>query len=240
MRTLLLLLAFLITPQLHAQIRLTTSTTFADIVIPSDLQGQVGEFVYVKSSVPNVVWQVLDPGLKMVPSTYLKSSDTGIFLSNKVGKYRIIVWEKDSHNPPTFGLITISEGPPNPIDPPPPNPIDPPKPTILSKPRLAVYYESSKLRDYPRPQQLIFSSKNILSYLDTHVTKTNGFPDYRFFDKDIIDFSKVDKIWQDMSARPRRSIPWVVIFDDNNFIYEGELPVTDVQFQTLLQKYMGN
>lgn len=213
------------------------------ITISPDIRGQVGQFIYVKANASNICWHSIDPGLHMVPMSFLKVDDTAIFITMQVGQYRIVAWEKDTRNAPVTAIITVGNDvpvpvPPNPI-PVPPNPVPvPPSPSpTISKLRVAIFYESNDLSKLPRAQQLIFSSKATLTYLDAHCIKVGNTPEYRFFDPSTVNFGKESKVWQDAAARTRKSIPWLILLDDTTVIYEDILPISDTDFLNLLKKY---
>jgi hypothetical protein len=48
-----------------------------------------------------------------------------------------------------------------------------------------------------------------------------------------------DATWQAMLARPRASMPWVVIFGSSAVAFEGPLPADEAGLLTLLKKYGG-
>lgn len=233
---------------ISAQIKLSGQSS--PVVISSEISGQVGDFIYVKAVTDQnkpITWQSLDPGLKMLPIDYLKTDTIGVFVAMQPGQYRIIVWQADTRDHPTFAIITVVNGPqpipvpPNPV-PPSPNPV-PPNPVIVKALRVVIFYETADLVKYPRSQVSIFTSKDILTYLDGHCAKTTAnnitTPDYRIFDKDPAT-TNIAKVWQDIGKRPRQTIPWLVILDNDVPVLETGLPLTIEETLALLKKYGGS
>ena len=240
----LILLPVLAISVLAQSIRLSSHDN--PVVITTDIGGIVGDFIFVKATVDvpkPVSWQTLDSGLKMLPLDYLKTDTIGVFVATKVGQYRIIAWQPDTRDKPTYAIITVTDLipiPPGPTPiPPGPTPPDPnPVPVIAKALRVAVFFESADLLKYPREQVNIFTSKEILTYLDNHCVKSNNLPDYRLFDKDP-PLDKLSTSWQNVAKRPRIMIPWMIILDGEQVLFETALPKSVSDTMTLLRKYGG-
>lgn len=117
-------------------------------------------------------------------------------------------------------------------------PPEPPKPPIPGADfRVMVIYESSQAM--PSAQQVILTSPTVRTYLNSKTVPTpdGGKRGYYITDKDA-DFSNESKIWRDTLARPRMSIPWVVITSSTGG-FEGPLPANIAEFMTLLSKFGG-
>ncbi len=124
--------------------------------------------------------------------------------------------------------------------PPPVPPVPPVPPTPVPVPgalRVLFVNESSDVSKLPAPQQLIFRSDAVRSYLDSHCAKDGKQPAYRIWDKDV-DTTSVDKVWQDAMKLPRASVPWVIIGNGANG-FSGPLPGTIEETMTLLRKFGG-
>jgi hypothetical protein len=148
-------------------------------------------------------------------------------------------------------LITVGGGPPVPPTPPPgPNPPPdptPPGPTPPPPPpnpapipvegfRVLVVYEKGADKNLPVLQRAIIAGKEVADYLSAVCAEeAGGFPAYRFVDQNQ-DLSDDLKLWQDALARPRKSLPWVVISNGKTGI-ECPLPATPTEFIALCKQY---
>lgn len=127
-----------------------------------------------------------------------------------------------------------------PIDPEPkpepkPKPVDPTAPIPISGFRVLIVFETGQA--LPAAQSSILYGKRTRDYLDQHCVKgPNGqTPEYRIYDKDVA-LGNESKLWRDAMARPRTSVPWVLISNGTTG-YEGPLPATADEFIALCDKY---
>lgn len=133
-------------------------------------------------------------------------------------------------------LLEVQDGtkpqpPPKPE--PGPTPADPsPFPADVGGLRVLVVYEQST-PDRPLSNEMgaIIVGTKVRDYLDKACGKTG----YRFYDKDT-PMANESKIFVDAMARPRKSIPWVLIGNGKTG-YEGPLPETEAAFLELVKKY---
>lgn len=132
---------------------------------------------------------------------------------------------------------------PPPVPPEPPKPPTPPAPPPNPAPipvdgfRSLIVYESADLSKLPAGQLAALYSQQVRDYLTSKCTmgpdgKTK---EWRTLDKDVVADSK---LWQDAMARPRKSLPWIVLSDGKTG-FEGPLPATEADLMTLLKKYGG-
>jgi hypothetical protein len=130
--------------------------------------------------------------------------------------------------------------PPGP-EPPGPNPPQPPGPAPIPLPglRVLVIYESADLSKLPPAQTAVLYSKSLRDLLNA---KCAAGPDgktkeWRIYDADV-DTSGDVETWKAAMARPRKSLPWVVI-SNGAAGYEGPLPATVDEMTKLVEKYAG-
>lgn len=118
-----------------------------------------------------------------------------------------------------------------------PPPIPTPVPVVGEGLRVMIVYESNQA--LPSAQQAVLGSKTIRDYLNAKTVPTaDGLKrGWYIADKDT-DFTKESKYWQDALARPRASIPWIII-NNNKTSFEGPLPQNVDDTITLLKKYGG-
>lgn len=131
--------------------------------------------------------------------------------------------------------------PPGPTPPgptPPPDPPAPPAPIASAGFAVLIVYEEKDAEGkMTRAQQAAVWSADMRAWLMGSVVKgpDGKTPECRIWDKDI-DTSRSPKMWQDAMARPRASLPWVVLSTGKTG-YEGPLPATTAEINTLLTKY---
>jgi hypothetical protein len=121
---------------------------------------------------------------------------------------------------------------PNPQPNPSPNPV--PVPGLL---HVLVVYDNGSLAALPAAQAAIIDSMVVRDYLNSHCSKSGATAEYRFFDRSA-DLSKEPADWQTVAARPRSTLPWIVITNGKD-TFEGPLPGTVEDTLTLLKKYGG-
>jgi hypothetical protein len=130
--------------------------------------------------------------------------------------------------------------PPGP-EPPGPNPPQPPGPAPIPLPglRVLVIYESADLSKLPPAQTAVLYSKSLRDLLNAKcaVGPDGKTKEWRIYDADV-DTSGDVETWKAAMARPRRSLPWVVI-SNGAAGYEGPLPATVDEMAKLVEKYAG-
>lgn len=125
---------------------------------------------------------------------------------------------------------------PNPPGPNPPGP-DPGPPIPGAGFRVLIVTETKDLSTLPSAQVQALTAREVRDYLDSHTVKENNQPEYRIFDKDI-DLSKASQVWKDAMARPRSSVPWIVVTNGKTG-YEGPFPPNTAELMKLLKQYGG-
>lgn len=133
--------------------------------------------------------------------------------------------------------ITVGNPQPDPGPSPGPGPTPGPVPIPGQGLRVLIVYESADLPKMPSAQVQMLTAKEVLDYLDAKTAKVNGQPEYRKFDQNA-DVKGESQTWQDAMARPRASVPWIVISNGTTG-YEGALPANKNDLMTLLRKYGG-
>ena len=97
-----------------------------ELKIPPETKGQPGDFVIVRAETAGktVVWYILDPGLKMLPSELFADKKVAVVTSTRPGKYRLLAYTAVADEPsePVLCVVTIGDPPPVP---PPPGPVPP-------------------------------------------------------------------------------------------------------------------
>lgn len=123
-----------------------------------------------------------------------------------------------------------------PPPPPTPTPVDPPAPIAGDGLRVLVVYDDAA--QLPPGQLSQLTDAAIRAYLQQHCAKAaDGSPEFRFFTAKT-DAAKQARNWRDAFARPRSSLPWLVVSNGKTG-YEGPLPADRDATLTLLKKFGG-
>lgn len=136
--------------------------------------------------------------------------------------------------------IRANVAPRPPPKPPEPTPPAPDKPPIAAAGfRVLIVYETGDLPKYPPAQQAVFYSDDVRSYLRTHcaVGLDGKTAEARVFDQNT-PMANESKLWQDAMARPRKSLPWIVVSNGKTGT-EEPLPANVADAMALLRKYGG-
>lgn len=132
------------------------------------------------------------------------------------GKYQAEVICSD----PQIGITTESavleikgKDPPKPVDPvtPTPDPNDDPN-LDTSKLRVLIVEETADRAGLPPGQLAVLTSSKVRRALDALCMKVDGTPEWRIFDDDS-DISAESDVWQEAMAKPRSSLPWLLVSD---------------------------
>ena len=96
---------------------------------------------------------------------------------------------------------------------------------------VLVVYDSSKTNTLEPKQLSALNSNRVPAY----VTSKNG--KFNRFDTKV-EQTNMDPIWKAALARPRASLPWVIVSNaPNKGGIEAPLPNTDEEFLSLVKKY---
>jgi len=115
-------------------------------------------------------------------------------------------------------------------------PVDP-APIPLPGLRVMIV-EESKERDRLLPgQQAAILGKQVRDYLNAKCVKEGMQPAYWIIDKDV-PVDGLEKHWRDVFARPRKSLPWLIVSNGKTG-YEGELPKNLDETMAILKKHGG-
>lgn len=162
----------------------------------------------------------------------------------KEGSYTVSVvsvaadWKRSQHQI----TVHIGKAPqPDPEPGPGPEPEPGPSPIPAKGLHVLMVYESKDLSKLPKEQLHVLYSEQIRSWLNAHCApapdgKTKA---WRIWDKDVQTAGE-DKLWQEAMARPRKSLPWIIVSNpDRGGGYEGPLPANTGEMLDLLQKFGG-
>lgn len=105
--------------------------------------------------------------------------------------------------------------------------------------RVAIIYESADLSRLPKAQLAILSSAQVRDWLSAHCAKgaDGKTPDWVICDQNV-DMTYAADTWKQVLARPRKSLPWIVISTGRKG-FEGPLPADVPATMELLKKYGG-
>ena len=122
----------------------------AELTIPSEVKGGVGEFVAVRGVTPSswVHFVPVDAGLSVFPSELLRDPKSTVVSSARAGRYRLLAYAGDEKSG-THALVTvvIGDAPPEPAPGPGPKPPAPPGPDDALTAELRKLYEADPAAD---------------------------------------------------------------------------------------------
>lgn len=130
--------------------------------------------------------------------------------------------------------------PPIPPEPVPPKPVDPPSPPApipVAGLRVLIVYESADLPKMPPAQAAIIFGQQVRTWLLANcvVGPDGKTREVRMWDKDTATTGE-SKLWQDAFARPRQSVPWLIVSNGKTG-FEGPLPANVDDFLALVKRY---
>jgi hypothetical protein len=161
-----------------------------------------------------------------------------------VGKCELLIIRSDNQEVIRRWLDVDNGGPaPKPPEPPGPKPDPGPGPTPTPGPipraglHVLIVYDAAKENALPKEQQAILFDKDVRDYLNTKCVADPDFkrPAWNIW-QSTVSTASVPKIWQDAFARPRASLPWVLISSSAGG-FEGPLPATKADMKALVEKY---
>lgn len=207
-----------------------------------------------------ILWDVyppedIDPATQKLKSVYEFAAPPGTY------KVRVRAFKPDSESPLEAWRTVVVQPrapppgpapgpgpaptPPGPIPPGPtppgPVPPTPPAPIPVDGGHVLIVYETGQL--HPPAQAAIFTSGVLRDYLDKHTLSTptdgTGGRAYRIWDQHVnLAHPAVAEKWRTAMARPRQSLPWIVVSNGRTG-YEGPLPPDVPQTLALIKKYLG-
>ena len=199
----------------------------------------------------DAVWWILPDvaGITLFPPDLLKDTKAVVLIiaGAPAGKYPVYAYTAlgNKSHAAAKCLIMVGEGPdPKPPDPKPPDPKPPdpkPKPDKAPIPlpglRVLIVFDKAGQIAMPAGQQEIVYGAEMRTYLNA---KCVVGPDGKTKDWWILDKAQnvtaLPKYWQDAFARPRVSVPWLLVSDGKSG-FEGPLPANLADMMTILKKF---
>lgn len=127
---------------------------------------------------------------------------------------------------------------PDDIAPPAPGPTPSPvEPVVAGNLRVMIIEETAERHKLLPDQIAMLTAGEVRNYLVSKTAKVGNTPGYRVLDKDA-DLKFDETYWRELMAKPRQSLPWIVIKNDKAE-YSGPLPKTIPEAMSLLKKYGG-
>ncbi len=208
-------------------------------LVRADVSAKPGELIVIEAKAKGDVTWMYD-ARDFDAKHSLKEGKKLILTTVRPGVYsvQLIAWDERKVEQV---LVTV-EGtvPPLPPDPKPPDPKppDPKPPAPVAALRVLIVYESSALNAMPKAQQAIIANQPFRDFLDSKClpSPSGKRKEWNIWDKDVAT-SGAPKVWQDLMARPRTAIPWLVV-SNGSVLYEGPLPGSVEATQALISKYV--
>lgn len=207
------------------------------IVEPESLKlsGEVGQPIAIRTKTTGkfTEFRPIDKGLYLFPSDLLVDKKATVVSASKVGTYRVLAYSgnADGPGPAVEIVVTIGTPMPGPTPGPTPDPTpDPPPPTPDPSPftepgfRVLFVVEKNDLTQYPPGQFNAMEAKTVKDYLNAKCVKgpDGKTAEWRMYDQHT-PLTNAPKVWQDVMARSRTSLPWVVVGNGKSG-YEGPVP----------------
>lgn len=221
-----------------------------DLKVPAEVKGEVASFVTIVAETEgkSVKFVPLDGGLSVFPQGLLSNPKATVVTSAFPGTYRLLAYTAKDGVPsdPQFTRVIIGQPGPapqpvNPVNPPQPvNPVQPPSPAPIPVEgfRVLLVFDPKAQTSLTAAQNSILFGADVRGYLNSKTAiAANGAREWRLWPVGT-DNSGEAKYWQDVMARPRQSLPWVVI-SNGKAGYEGPLPATVEDMLRLLKTYGG-
>lgn len=161
---------------------------------------------------------------------------------SKEGVYTLYAWtcKGDVLSEVATCVITAGEPTPGPTPDPGPNPGPDPFGSTAGGLKVLVVLETADAGKLPKEQLTALQSQDTLGYLNSHcATDADGKTRcWRIWDKDVNPANEAT-MWQKAFARPRKSLPWVIVSNGRAWT-EQSLPKDKDALLALLKKYGGN
>ena len=212
----------------------------ANISLPAEVKGGVGELIDVQAETAGAVvqWHA-SAGLSWRELCPSSGSKQCVLAAPRPGRYTLLAWTSIDGKPTKAAtcIVVIGTAPPGPVPEPGPQPPTPPAPIPAGFRVLMVNESSAKMT---KEEVAIWDSTAIITYLNQKCTKDGGRPAWRKWDRDI-DPAKDLEVWQKLWAATKpqlTKLPAIVIVND----LKGEVfqfPDTEAAMLDLLKKYGG-
>ncbi len=214
------------------------------VTLPPKLEGQPGIPIQIVAEADgaNVIWLTPDKGLTVIDGGFFKGDSKRAILFANAGVYRLWAFTArgDIISPKAECIVTFGDPGPGPGPDPGPGPGPGPDP-FTSSPgcKVLIVYETTELGKMPRGQSEALKDGAIRDYLNKKCVKG---PDgktaqWRIWDQNV-DTSAESPLWKAVMARPRKSLPWLVVSNGKTG-WEGPLPPDAAATMALLKKYLG-
>jgi hypothetical protein len=174
--------------------------------------------------------------------TYADSGGRTLAVVPNSGKVVVIgVAASDAGDLSEIVELVVADGvvptPPKPPVPPVPPTPDVPAPIPAAGLHVLVVYDALQLTKMTATQQGAIYAKDVRDYLRATCPKGDDgeTPEVRMWSQDT-DATGESKLWRDAFARPRKSVPWVIVSNGKTG-FEGPLPGSAADMLKLLKTY---
>lgn len=231
---------------------LLTGATLAEdpaIKLPAIVTGDPGDFISVKSESngKTIRWFTADIALKLFPVELLKDTKTAVVIGKVPGEYRLFAYTAlaDVPSETVSVRVVITGVAPPPIPPTPPGPTPPAPPTPGPAPiagdglRVLIVYETQEIGKLTPGQFSAIFGDPLRTMMNAKCATgpVGATKEWRIYDKDISTNGET-KTWQDAMARPRKSVPWLIVSNpQKGGGFEGPLPERVEDTIALLNKF---
>lgn len=177
---------------------------------------------------------------------YSDDPDVGQFLviPQQPGEYRVVFWTKGETKSVQLAVFVTGPSPvppvppgPKPPDPTPPGPGPTPTPVVPivgDGLRVLFVVEYDDATKYPPGVNAVMYGEKCRAYLNAKCVRIGTQPQWHILDQ----HAKVGEPWASALARPRTSLPWVLISTGKDG-FEGPIPNGEAAGLELFQRFGG-
>lgn len=191
---------------------------------------------------------VTDKDRKPVP--FINLEDDGIVIT-KPGQFWLEVkgtfFDKEKLDFFEFdetAVFTLEELLPTPAPgpgptPPGPGPTPTPTPDIkIDGLSVLIVYESAQLPTYSQAHRSVIQSTDLRNWMNLNVSvDKQNFPNWRVLDKDTKFPATCDLVWCKWLAQPPPQLPYLIIGNKDQIVFQGPLPESTQTVQAIISKH---
>jgi hypothetical protein len=213
------------------------------VTLPASKTAKPNRYFCLKAggNCPTVKWIIPD-GLEQLDPSIPLADKLAIVLIGDTGTYTVRCYGALGDVASDVATCTVTIGEPTPPVPPvppvPPGPTPGPAPIPASGLRVLIVFDDATAASLPAGQREIIYGQATRDFLNAKtVVGTDGkTKEWRFWPKSVATAGET-QLWQDAFKRTNgKALPYLLISNGTSG-YEGALPATAADFQTLVSKY---
>lgn len=212
------------------------------VKLPAEKEARPNRYFTLKASTncKAVKW-IIPAGLEQLDPAIPLADKLTLVLIGDTGSYKVSCYGALGDQASEIATCTVTIGTPTPPEPPtPPTPPEPPPspaPIPAAGLRVLVFFDPATAAALPEPQKDILYGQATRDYLNqkTVLGADGKTHEWRIWPSSVQTAGET-QLWIDAARREKKSLPWVIISNGKSG-FEGALPATPAEFQTLVEKY---